>query len=495
MLDFNDISQYRENNRLEAKAAIGGLPRSLWETYSAFANTNGGVILLGVEEQKDKSLRAVALPDPEKLVTEFWSTVNNQQKINVNILTDKHVKIVESDGHRIVLIEVPRADRRDKPVYIGADPFAGSYRRSGEGDYHCTRDEVRNMMRDQTDISQDSRVLGQLGLDVFDYESVRRYRMRLQNVRPNHVWENLEPVLFLQKLGCVGRTEDGILHPTAAGLLMFGFEYEIVKEFPGYFLDYQEHDDDSTRWTDRIVSNLGDWSGNIFDFYFRICIRITQEAKTPFGLYGFTRIDETPVHKALREALANALIHADYYERQGLVIHQYPQNITISNPGSFRISIGDAASGLSDPRNYTLVKMFNLLGIGERAGSGIPSIYAVWENQGWKAPVIEERFKPDRTVLSLVLTSQEDEKVAIKSGDNEKVAIKSGDNDEKVAISEAKKQAIVDYLTEYGIAKTSELSVLLGVNVSRTKVYLNELTAEGIVVAAGANRNRTYQLK
>ena len=148
MLNWDEIHKYRENSRIEAKKAQGGLPLSLWETYSAFANTYGGYILLGVEELPDKSFRTVELPDPEKLITDFWNIVNNRQKVSVNILINKHVQIVETGGNRIVVIEVPRADRRDKPVYIGVDPFAGSYRRNGAGDYHCNKDEVRNMMRD-----------------------------------------------------------------------------------------------------------------------------------------------------------------------------------------------------------------------------------------------------------------------------------------------------------------------------------------------------------
>jgi predicted HTH transcriptional regulator len=408
MLNWDEIHQYRENNRIEAKKAVGGLPRSLWETYSAFANTSGGYILLGVEELPDKTFRTVALSDPEKLATEFWSTVRNREKVSVNILTDKHVQIVEAGGRRIVVIEVPRADRRDRPVYINQNPMTGSYRRNGEGDYCCTPDEVRNMLRDQTDTSQDTRVLEQLDLDAFDYDSIRRYRIRLQYTRPKHVWENLEDIECLYKLGCVGRTEDGALHPTAAGLLMFGFEHAIVKEFSHYFLDYQEHDDESTRWTDRIISSSGEWSGNIFDFYYRVYNRIVQEVKTPFKLEGGTRVDDTPVHKALREALANAVIHANYYDRRGLVIHRRPKLITIANPGSLRVSLDDAImGGLSDPRNVTLIKLFNLIDIGERAGSGLPNIYAVWEGQGWAPPKLEEQFNPDRTILSLALSQTE----------------------------------------------------------------------------------------
>ena len=71
MFDFTQISRYRENNRLEAKLATGGLPHSIWETYSAFANSYGGVILLGVEELPDHSLRVQGLLDPQGMVEEL----------------------------------------------------------------------------------------------------------------------------------------------------------------------------------------------------------------------------------------------------------------------------------------------------------------------------------------------------------------------------------------------------------------------------------------
>ena len=87
MLDFNNLQKYRENNRIEAKKALGGLPKSIWETYSAFANTHGGIILLGVEELPDKSLQAVDLPDPERLIKEFWDTINNPNKASIPSVT------------------------------------------------------------------------------------------------------------------------------------------------------------------------------------------------------------------------------------------------------------------------------------------------------------------------------------------------------------------------------------------------------------------------
>lgn len=168
---------------------------------------------------------------------------------------------------------------------------------------------------------------------------------------------------------------------------MFGNEYDIVREFNTYFLDYQEQYDSDTRWTDRIISSSGDWSGNVYDFYFRVYNKLTQDIKVPFKMEGGVRVDDTAVHQALREALANCLVNADYYGRQGLVIIKRKNQITMSNPGSFRIEIDAAKSGgVSDPRNGTMLKMFNLIDIGERAGSGIPNISGFGESRGGKNP-------------------------------------------------------------------------------------------------------------
>lgn len=488
MLDYSRIEQYRENNRIEAKKAAGGLPHSIWETYSAFANTIGGVILLGVEELPDHSLRPIHLPNAEQMVNEFWNAINNPKKASVNILTDKNVVIHEQDGCRFISITVPRAQRYDKPVYIDGNPLTGTYRRNGEGDYRCTPEAVQAMMRDASAKTQDMMVLEEFALAALDMDSVRRYRIRMQGHRPGHVWEDLEDSDFLYRVGAAGRGEDGKLHPTVAGLLMFGYEYEITRAFPLYFLDYQERMEDDTRWTDRIVSSSGEWSGNLYDFYFRVYNRLQQEIKVPFRVENGERVDETPVHTALREALANCLINADYYGTRGLVIVRRRDSITLSNPGSFRIALEDAKiGGLSDPRNTALMKMFNLINVGERAGSGIPSIFSVWKRQGWAEPVLTEELSPERITLTLPLHGSE--KAAVKSS-GKKAAVKSSGK-----IAAHHKECIIDYLTDHIAATSAELAELLGLKQPRVRELLSELQQADIVVTQGGNRNRTYKLK
>lgn len=484
MIDFNNLEKYRENNRIEAKKAMGGLPGSIWETYSAFANTLGGVILLGVEEWPDKTLHAVDLPDPDRLIKEFWDIVNNPNKTSVNILSSKDVFVQEVDGNHIVVINVPRAERSYRPVYVDGNPLS-TYRRNGEGDYKCTKEEYQAMVRDASVKTQDMLVLNEMDMRVFNKESVRSYRQRMRLSRPGHVWEALEDEDFLLKLGAVGIGSDGKKHPTSAGLLMFGNEYDIVREYNAYFLDYQEQYDADTRWTDRIISSSGDWSGNVYDFYFRVYNKLTQDIKVPFKMEGGARVDDTAVHQALREALANCLVNADYYGRQGLVVIKKRDAITMSNPGNFRIEIDTAKSGgVSDPRNGTMLKMFNMIDIGERAGSGIPNIFRVWREQGWTAPVISESFDPDRIMLSLALKKSDDKKATIKS-DDKKVTIKTA----------RQKNEIITYLTDHVSAKNTDIAELLGVKSTRVKQLLKELLDEGVVVAEGNNKNRVYKLK
>ena len=466
MLDFANLEIYRENNRIEAKKAQGGLPHSIWETYSAFANSFGGILLLGVVEGADKRFVSVPLPSPERLVSEFWEMINDRTKVSANILSEQDVQIVESGGNRIVVIRIPRAGRHERPVYIGTDPFSGSYFRDGEGDYRCSPDEVRSMLRDRTDEPQDAMVLEEFSTDCLDPGCISRYRVRLSDLHPRPAWQRSISCHFLPCIGAVARGKDGQYHPTAAGLLMFGKSRDIRQEFPDYLLDYQELDA-SGRLVWQLTSRSEDWSGSLFDFYFLVYHRILYRSN--FDLSG--------VRSALGEALANCLIHADYRAKSGLLIRKEPDSIVITNPGSFRILISEAADGgKSDVRNVTLARMFSLIHIGSGKGSGIPGIHRAWEEQGWEKPSLTEQLSPARITLTLRLKRGEDERT-------------------DTPVQKARKQAILEYLTAVPAAEIAQIADAVGLSPSRTGDYLRLLKEEDIIVSEKSGRKNTYRLK
>lgn len=471
MLDISDLGKYKENNRIEAKKALGGLPDAIWETYSAFANTLGGVILLGVEELPDKSLHPLDLPDPVLLVEEIWRKLNDKKKVSMNILTEKDVEIQNIKGKNIIVITVPRAQNKDKPIYIDGDPVKGSYRRNGEGDYHCTREEVFAMQRDAYIRTPDMRVLEGTDINVFDFDSIHSFRERMRHCRLGNAWEELEDEDFLFKLGAVGGGSDGRRYPTLAGLLMFGNVYDIIKQLPDYYLEYCEMSDDNEDTVFCLTSKQDDWSGNLYSFYFAVLERIVRN------------ITDNSVYRALKEALTNCMINADYYGRQGVVIVRRKGEMIFSNPGNFRIDIESAINGgVSDPRNTALINMFSLIDVGKHGGSGISGIYRIWDKQGWEPPMITEDFQPARTTFSLSLSPDTAMRETVPPSDEKQVKA-------------LQKDTLIEYLTDKVSADIPELSQLLGIKSSRVRSLIAQLVEDGIVYEVGEGENRKYKLR
>ncbi len=460
MIDFGRIGEYSENNRIEAKRALGGLPRSIWETYSAFANSFGGILLLGVEELADKTFRTVNLPAPEKLVAEFWEIIGDKSRVSENILSKWDVEIHNIGGDRMISITVPRADRRRRPVYIGNNPYLGTYRRDGEGDYHCTREEVRMMLRDRQERTLDEKVLP-LTDESLSGETLRRYRAYLQDMRAGDGYGTETDGGLLCRIGAGKRDGDGQVHPTAAGLLMFGFEDEIVKQYPYFYLDYQERDTDG-QIRERIVSNSGKWSGNLFDFYLKISGKIVR------GL-------PHDIHRPVREAVANCMVNGDYMGSGGLVMIKKQDEICITNPGSFRIDIQEAVNGgRSDLRNVGIARLFHLVRVGTRTGNGVPDLYKVWSGKGWKIPEIQERLKPDRITFKLPLAAGE------KSRDS-------------LFGRQEYREAILDYVTWAIYVAEKDVADILGTGRQEAAELLQRMLEDGILVRA---RDREgYRLK
>ena len=405
---FSSLQPTSENLDTEFKSARGGLPGSFWETYSAMANTQGGTVVLGVAE-RDGQLRWQGVPDAAQLRSVLWSQLNDRSKVSRNLLTDDDERTVEDDGRQFVVVHVPRASRRDRPVYVGPNPLTGTYRRAEEGDYRCTDEEVRRMLADQSDAPADAQVVEHFGSGDFDAETVKQYRNRFASRDPDHPWLSEDDAGLLLKLGAMRRDRaTGVEGATVAGLLMFGTFIALRDALPSYHVDYRERlsSDPAVRWTDRVVPD-GTWESNLFQFYQRVVQRLSADLKIPFQLdRELYRRDDTIVHEAIREAAVNALIHADHRGQGGVVIERYADRIELSNPGSLLVSREQLLRGsVSECRNKGLQLMFQMIGGGEKAGSGMDKIRAGWRSQHWRSPKIEESVQPDRVKLVLPMIS------------------------------------------------------------------------------------------
>lgn len=324
MFDLNELKSYREGNRLEVKKALGRdgqgeLPRNVWETLSAFANTAGGVIVLGVTERKDGSFVVHGIPKVGKVLDDFWNAALSEDKVSARFMKDSDATLETVEGKDIIVIRVPWVDRHMRPIFINDSIFGGTFRRTHTGDHQCKREEVLSMLRDSDTSSQDAAVAENVQLDHISRETVERYRRRFNERNEGHVWGRVDDTTFLTNIGALRADESSELRPTRAGLLMFGEDRWITYEFPHYFLDYRQEAGAVERWADRFTSQPGDWTGNVYDFYFRVYNKLRAALKVPFRLDGVDRVDDTPAHEALREAIVNALTNANWFDRRGVV--------------------------------------------------------------------------------------------------------------------------------------------------------------------------------
>ncbi len=274
-----------EDQDLECKSAEGGLPNDIWETVSAFANTDGGYIVLGVSEGKG-GLAISGVRNPNGLLKKFWDNHNNLQKLSTPICSSSDVQIQKVETQNIVIIKVPRATPKQRPVYINNNPITGTFKRNFEGDYHSTSEEVRQMLRDAANESQDIQILEGFNLTDLDPETLKSFRQRFTSREPDHPWLALDDKNLLAQLGGWKRdrmtNQEGL---TLAGLLMFGRERSMLDALPNYQLDYQERlsNDPETRWTYRLTLD-GKWEPNLFNFYYRVYSRLVNDINIPFSL-------------------------------------------------------------------------------------------------------------------------------------------------------------------------------------------------------------------
>jgi len=490
---LEDLAVLIETTDVECKAAQGKsgkgeIPDSIWETYSAMANTNGGHIYLGIEETKDHEFILRGIQKPEQLLKAFWDTVHNKKKTSRDILQDQNAQIITIDGKQIIELTIPRADRHLKPIYLGDNPLTETYIRRHEGDYRANEETVRRMMAEAVEDSRDDRILDGFGPEDLDINTVNAYRNRFSANKPENPLNELPQEAFLLRIGAMRKDRTtGINGLTLAGLLMFGRYDTITEVLPNYMVDYQERPEPKkeARWIDRVVPD-GTWSGNLYDFYQKVIRKLTADLKIPFTLKGETRIDDTPIHQALREALTNTLIHADYTGRVSVLVVKRPDMFGFRNPGLMRVSIDQAfQGGISDCRNHRIQDMFRYIGLGDHAGSGLPSILKSWNNQHWRTPLLYENREYEQTLLELrTISLYPDESIA---------HLRELFGERFTALSELGRTILATAETE-DIVTHTRIKVLTTEHPKDITAEFMRLVREGMLVKHGETRGAEYTL-
>lgn len=145
-----DIKALKETWQVECKLAqgrdgSGSLPEDIWETYSAFANTQGGDIFLGLRELGPGNYELAGIPNAAKVVKQLLQGLETPGVVSANILCIDSIGILTIEGKDIIHVHVPRAPVYLRPIYIGSNVLNGSYVRSQSADIRLDPERVRRL--------------------------------------------------------------------------------------------------------------------------------------------------------------------------------------------------------------------------------------------------------------------------------------------------------------------------------------------------------------
>ena len=393
-----------EWNDVEFKEARRDVPKSAYETVSAFANTEGGWLVFGVRDGEG-GFEVVGVLEVDKVQNDFLSVLRSGQKLNRVVAVRE--RLIEHDEKTLLVFHIPEARRQDKPVYLGGD-IRKSFIRRGAGDERCTQVEIERLLRDAAEEPYDAATVDLDPGRCFDDESVRWYRTRFYDRNPDHD-ESLSPPEFLHHWGLIRET-GGRLLPTRAAVLLFGTDPAFRQVLPRPVVDCQWRRGDwseelqEERWADRLVIET-----NLVKTWRALVERYLQRAEKPFSVDPETlqRVDRPPDYVAFREAAINLLIHQDYADHtRKPSIRFFDDRTLLWNPGDAFASTEELLEpGEKDIRNPRIVAAFRRIGLSEQAGTGIRAIFGRWRGLGRVPPVVEN----DRTRKAFQLTLLKEE--------------------------------------------------------------------------------------
>ena len=381
-----------ETNRIEAKSALLGFPKKCYDTFSSFSNKYGGMIIFGIREENNFSTEGVYnIKDLQKQITALCTDAM-EPSLRCDILP------LEFENKKILAVKIDELNSAMKPCYYKPKGLKkGSYTREGDRDEPMTDYEIYAIQSYNDHIVEDKRPNRSATLEDLNTEQLNSYIQRIKNEKPNFSKNSFEKCL---KLSGITDTTDSTILPTLAGTLIFG-EYPQAF-YPQLFvactvipgIDIGEVSELGERFLDnkRVEGTIEEMLEETMNF-----LRRNMKTRVIINSNG-KRINKTEYPlKALREAVANALIHRDYSkqtENAYISVYMYADRIEILNPGALfgtnkLEKLGTAT--VMEARNPNIVRILEEKGaVIENRHSGIPTMKREMRKYGLPDPEFYE---------------------------------------------------------------------------------------------------------
>lgn len=393
-----------EDSRLELKSCLGGiLPNDIWKAVSAFTNTEGGRIVLGVSS--DNRPVGLAPQEVDKLERDILSVCQNVFNYKIH----PEIQVIGS----VVVVSIPPAPSSARPVYSTRRGITiGAYVRVGASNI-VVSDEIRNQFaiaaRGGAELIE---YAGYQYIDYLDLDLIQQY-IDLINSKRNNIYQNLDTKEILMKLKAI--TSSGDI--TLFGLLAFGKD-EATQEVsaPTVNIAVTHYPGDSkVLESDPLRTHLDnrEFNGNVIEQFSKSFIFIKSKLPVSGSVDSSGKRRDYLVipEVALREALANSIAHRDYSTHSSRIqVDIYSDRLEIINPGTSLVPIELLESAPSVSRNPLIMSFLKDYGYTEQRARGIRTIRQSLRSAGLLAPEfinIGSSFKA--TLYSSAFISQNDQ--------------------------------------------------------------------------------------
>lgn len=458
---------------LELKESTFKVPDSAYESVSAFLNTEGGHIVLGVSDDRE----IIGVTDVDQIQNEFIGNLRNSDRFSSSVQFTEYLK--QHADKNILIFHIPEANRNVKPVYVKTkkNGFVAFIRKGG-GDYKCGKAELDRIIADAKGVRPDSELLDIEPDDCLDANSIKWYRHRYENKGGNRSLEGYSDHDFLVELGLVVE-QKGRLLPTKAAVLLLGKTSRIRQILPRPIVDCfrysfdKDHANTGQRWDKRTTCEM-----NIVNSWQAIVDWYNSFTSNPFNLDQSTgqRTDVPPDFVAFRESVINLLSHQDFTDHSRWpVIENYSDLTRLWNPGDAFIATDKLLEpGTKEVRNPVIVRALRDIGFSDQSGWGLREVFRNWSDLGLVPPALNN----DKSEKSFELILQR--KVLMSEA---QLLFQSQIG---ITLQTKEAEAFANLcVSESAQISHSALRAALGLNGAETIKIVKRLITQGVAVAIG----------